>query len=156
MFLLGSGPSKPPGSGEDRVRPLAMTRHITPPDPPRAPPPGGPRAADGSVPPEADAQVEPSPPDLVVEGGHLFVTLDLHIPRDVLAHYVGTNLLVLWRSDDPDREARVIRFPVDVDPARAVIRVVNGVLDLEVPVAESRSYVPSSPPSSDLPLDGSE
>lgn len=70
--------------------------------------------------------------------GHLFVTLDIpEIPKGMLSHYVGTNLLVLWRRDDPEHQARVIRFPVDVRPERAVLRVNNGILDLEVPLAPS-------------------
>ncbi len=128
-----------------------MTPQVTPPGPPHAPPPGGPSAADGSADPPASVDPEQSPPDVVIAAGHLFVTLDVTFPREVLAHYVGTNLLVLWRSDDPDREARVIRFPVDVDPGRAVVRVTNGVLDLEVPLASPIS----APTSKSLHLDGS-
>ncbi len=79
---------------------------------------------------------EEATPDVVVVGGHLFVTVPIsEIPAEQLAHFVGTNLLVVWRQDQPDEAAAYIRFPVDVAPERAVVRVTNGVLDLEVPVA---------------------
>lgn len=96
--------------------------------------------------------MEPSPPEFMESGGHLFVTVSLpEIPAGELAHYVGTNLLVLWRKGEPDDAARVIRFPKNVQPERAVLRVNNGILDLEVPVARDEppshsSSKPSSPP----------
>jgi HSP20 family molecular chaperone IbpA len=91
--------------------------------------------------------MEPAEPEFLEAGGHLFVTLDLpDIPQGQLAHYVGTNLLVLWRRDTGQEQSRMIRLPVDVDPGRAVLRVNNGVLDLEVPVVQAGSSSSQSEP----------
>lgn len=112
-----------------------MSRHVAPPGPPTGPSPG--RSPDEGG-PGIPANVEEAAPtpDVVVVGGHLFVTVPVsEIPPDQLTHYVGTNLLVVWRQDLPEEACVFIRFPVDVAPERAVVRVTNGVLDLEVPVA---------------------
>lgn len=137
-------------NGSSAPRKPTMSRHIAPPGPPTGPTPG--RIPDeGGTGFVAQADDAAPSPDVVVVGGHLFVTAHVsEIPADQLTHYVGTNLLVVWRKDEPEEACVFIRFPVDVDPQRAVVRITNGVLDLEVPVA--RSPPAQIPPQKDLPL----
>lgn len=54
------------------------------------------------------------------------------IPPRSLAHFVGSNLLLLWSKDAPETKRTMVRLPEDVRPDTSVVRCVNGVFDLTV------------------------
>jgi hypothetical protein len=110
---------------------------------------GGPRdRQDGQAGP-AIAVVDSAapPPDIQVTGNRLFLTLDLEgTPAESVAHYLGTNLLVIWRKESPQESARLIRLPVDVESGEAILRITNNVFDLAAPVARGRARPASATP----------
>lgn len=125
-----------------------MSRRAPLAGPPQPPARGPSHREDGHPgPPAVSAEPAAPPPDVQVTGNRLYLTVELgEIPPDRLAHYLGSNVFVLWHRDAPDR-ARLLRLPVDIEPREAAIQVTNHVLDLVAPVARRPASAASPDPS---------
>ncbi len=107
-------------------------------DDPDRPPRSDPRRTPPEQAPPTGPEPETPLAEVRVADGEVQVTLPLPtVAAEDLRYYVGSNLVLVWSSREPEGTRALVHLPVDVDQGSSVVRFTNGVFDLTVLAASS-------------------